>query len=165
MRPPGGRLFRVARHPAPLPPAGFGALGIRSWARAGARILLLPEDGCRPPSCFSSPPSVSALMRAAHDLERVTQLCDTRERQLALQELPSAESNPLLIARRGHVSYFRAIEPLELLALERIRGGTRFDNLCAALGPNGANPARIVEYLRRWVEDGVIVEVRREGER
>jgi uncharacterized protein (UPF0276 family) len=107
-------------------------------------------------------PSVR-LLRAAHDLERITQLCDARERQLALQELPSAESNPVLIARRGHVSYFRAIEPLEFLALERIKGGTRFDNLCAALGPNDANLARIVEYLLRWVDDGVIVELRREG--
>jgi hypothetical protein len=80
-----------------------------------------------------------------------------------LQELPSAESNPLLIARRGHVSYFGAIEPLEFLALEKIKGGARFDSLCEALGPNDANPARLVEYLLRWVDDGVIVELGREG--
>jgi uncharacterized protein (UPF0276 family) len=100
-------------------------------------------------------PSVR-LTKAAHDLTTIAALCDDRQRERALATPPAAEQTALLIGRRGHAVYFRALEPRESLTLEKIKGGTRFATLCEALGPHDADPARLAEYLMRWVDDGVV---------
>jgi uncharacterized protein (UPF0276 family) len=99
------------------------------------------------------------LMSAAHDLERVAQLCDERQRERAIETPAGEEALLVLVARHGHAVYFRNLEPLEALALEQIKGGTRFDSLCATFGRHHAEPSRLVDFLMRWIDDGVIVEI------
>jgi uncharacterized protein (UPF0276 family) len=102
-------------------------------------------------------PSARCLS-ASHDLERLARLCDTGHRDLALDITPRPEPLTLLVGRRGHATYFRTLEPNEALALQSMGSTIRFETLCEVLAQRGAPPTRLVEYLMRWVDDGVIVE-------
>jgi uncharacterized protein (UPF0276 family) len=103
------------------------------------------------------------LVSATHDLERIARLCDERQHECALATPSGEEARPVLVSRRGHAVYFRHLERLEAFALEKIKGGARFDNLCGAFGQTHAEPAQLVDFLMRWVDDGVIMEGPRRG--
>jgi uncharacterized protein (UPF0276 family) len=103
------------------------------------------------------------LVSATHDLERIARLCDERQHECALATPSGEEARPVLVSRRGHAVYFRHLERLEAFALEKIKGGARFDNLCEAFGQTHARPAQLVDFLMRWVDDGVIIEGPRRG--
>jgi hypothetical protein len=123
-------------------------LAAGDWARL--ELALLPS---------------ARLVDAAYDLERAARLCDAGELGRAL-ETPRVDSGaserggpPAVIAlvfRRGHRVCFRVVEALEGLALARISEGVRFDALCDRLGAHGVEPATILAWLERWLDDGVL---------
>ena len=59
-------------------------------------------------------------------------------------------------ARAGHAVHFRSASPLEALALESLRAGTRFGALCERLAQRGAEPQSLLGLLERWVDDGLL---------
>jgi uncharacterized protein (UPF0276 family) len=117
-------------------------------------------------------PSVR-LVRASYDIEQAVRLCDEGELARALEapridagvfeagrQSPSGAAPPqaghVLVFRREHRVCFRALGPLEALALERLGEGARFDALCERLGEHGAEPATILAWLERWLDDGLL---------
>lgn len=78
-------------------------------------------------------------------------------------ERPPAEfasrATEWLIWRKGLTSYFRSLDAAEARALDALRGGAPFgelcESLCEELGSEAA-PAQAAQYLRGWVEAGLI---------
>ena len=84
----------------------------------------------------------------------------------------------MLVARRGHSAYFRRLDALEALALERFAAGDTFEAVCDTLGPAEAGGAlrgkqlleqqlgerllgeRLLGYLQRWLDDGLVSQAR-----
>jgi len=105
------------------------------------------------------------IVRASYDLERVARLCDAGELARAL-EAPRVDTGPsetgrpraasVLVSRREHRVCFRVLDEREGLALARIGEGARFDAVCEVLGAHGAEPATILAWLERWLDDGVL---------
>jgi uncharacterized protein (UPF0276 family) len=112
------------------------------------------------PALTLAPAPSTRHLSALHDLEHIARLCDAGQRQLALDIGPRTEPVTILVGRRAHAAYFRSLEPNEALALQALDGATRFDTLCEVLARRGAPPTRLVDYLLRWVDDGVIIEAR-----
>jgi hypothetical protein len=68
-----------------------------------------------------------------------------------------------LLWRRELQIYFRPLTPDEAEALDAVRAGQSFGELCIALCASGgeeAAPARAAGYLREWVESAMIVGTR-----
>jgi uncharacterized protein (UPF0276 family) len=102
-------------------------------------------------------PSTSVL-RASRELERAVASWDAALGAPAPGQVPGSAASAFVIGRRHHTVHFRALEALELAALEKLSEGSRFDVLCEALSPAGAEPSRLVEYLLRWVDDEIIID-------
>jgi len=97
-------------------------------------------------------------VRAAHDLDLAARRCDAGELALAREaaRVEAACERQWLVFRREHGVFFRALEPVEALASALLADGARFDALCERLGAQGAEPAAILAWLERWIEDGLI---------
>lgn len=120
------------------------------------------------------------LVCAAHDLEFAARLCDAGEHARALEaprvdacassrdqpEAASAAAAELdrdapraasvVVFRREHRACFRRLAALEGLALTRIGEGVGFEALCEQLGEHGAEPATILAWLERWLDEGLL---------
>jgi hypothetical protein len=69
---------------------------------------------------------------------------------------------PLLLWRRGYATRFRALEPAEADALERLRAGLTFGALCSLLvDRHGAaeGPQRAAGWLGQWLRDELILTI------
>jgi uncharacterized protein (UPF0276 family) len=93
------------------------------------------------------------LVRASFDLEQAARLCDAGD---DARRAPRLDAGTFLVFRREHRVCFRALEPLEALALARLGEGTRFDALCETLAAHAVNPAAILGWLERWLDDGLL---------
>lgn len=95
-----------------------------------------------------------------HDLASVVRRCDAGALEGAdeapVDEAPASEGLCLLVYRAGHAVHFRSASPLEALALESLRAGTRFGALCERLAQRGAEPQSLLGLLERWVDDGLL---------
>lgn len=116
-------------------------------------------------------PSVR-LVRSSYDLEQAARLCDEGEVARALEaprtdagafdagrQHPSEAALPaghVLVFRRDHRVCFRALGPLEALAVERLGEGARFDAICERLGQHGTEAATIFAWLERWLDDALL---------
>lgn len=67
-----------------------------------------------------------------------------------------ADPRAVLVARRHHAAYYRPLDPLEAIALDHLTSANTFDSLCERLGQAGVEPARLVSYLERWVNDELL---------
>ena len=69
------------------------------------------------------------------------------------------EPVPWLLWRRDLQIFFRSLEPVEAAALDAVRGGRTFgelcESLCAHVGEEAA-PAQAARFLREWIESGLI---------
>jgi len=80
------------------------------------------------------------------------------------QEIPPVESamTALRVWREGLVVFHRRLEPVELAALQAVARGERFSDVCQAAATivGDADAAtEVVRVLRRWIGDGMIVEI------
>jgi uncharacterized protein (UPF0276 family) len=74
----------------------------------------------------------------------------------AAQGTFSERAGAVLVARRDHAAYFRRLDLFEGLALDHLNRARTFESLCERLGQAGAEPSLLVEYLERWVSDGLV---------
>jgi hypothetical protein len=75
----------------------------------------------------------------------------------------SAEPVEWVLWRQDLRTYFRSLQPAEAAALDAAREGQSFGELCAVLSDEigeAQAPAKAAEFLRNWVDSGLIVAVR-----
>lgn len=105
--------------------------------------------------CFSLVPSfelididwaIEALWHALNDDEN------------AETEAPEAHSHSLIVWRYGLETRWRALQPLEALALKAVQSGASFAQCCVALAENGsADPASAAaQFLQLWIAEGLV---------
>jgi hypothetical protein len=130
---------------------------VELWTRARL-ARRAPEEW--PALMLAFAPSTE-LLEVPRDLERWLPPLDagvSEPRQgVAARDPTSRESTlALLVGRRGHAVYCRALHPPEALALARVRDGVRFDALCDDLHRRGVEPAALLAFLQHWVDDEVL---------
>ena len=103
---------------------------------------------------FNCTPSTQ-LISARCDLERLERCYIARDRTAALTLQPHA-ARALVVGRRGHATYFRALGRGEAVAFEALWCGENFASACARLESAGEPPAELVQWLRRWLADGML---------
>jgi len=108
---------------------------------------------------FSWTPATQ-LSRARCDLEQLER-CYAAGDRAAARGLEPGEERVLVVGRRGHVTYFRALGSGEASALEALWRGANFAAACARLESAGEQPAELVQWLRRWLADGLLASCKR----
>lgn len=100
----------------------------------------------------------STRIEARHDLVALEGLYNSGQRDTALLWPVAAAARALLVTRREHRVYFRALDAGEDRALARLMAGASFGELCEELlsGDQSFDAARLVGYLRRWLAEGAI---------
>lgn len=88
----------------------------------------------------------------------VFECCDRGEREAALEFSTRRGELAALVGRRGHAVYVRRLAPVENQALAAFERGLCFEAVCSelAVGHPGLEAARVVGYLRRWLDDGAL---------
>jgi Putative DNA-binding domain len=145
----------------------FGELARWEWAMAGvfdaadARQLTEADLGRFAPQQwahlrFTLHPSVTQLALAWNVPQQWRALTgDGARPELSFSPDPVA----WLLWRQGLHSYFRSLPPLEAQALQAIRDGWPFAEVCTLMCEElgeGAAPAQAAALLRGWVDSGVI---------
>jgi uncharacterized protein (UPF0276 family) len=99
------------------------------------------------------------LLSASCDLERLERHYVAGERSAALGLEPDG-SHALVVGRRGHATYFRGLGRGEAIAFTALWQGESFAAACARLESAGEQPAELVQWLRRWLADGMVAAIR-----
>jgi hypothetical protein len=102
------------------------------------------------------------LLSARCDLERLEGFYIAGERNAALALQPQ-EERLLVVGRRGHATYFRALGNGEAIAFEALWHGENFADACARIESAGEQPTELVQWLRRWLADGMLAAIHRAG--
>ncbi|HUF20198.1 MAG TPA: DNA-binding domain-containing protein [Burkholderiales bacterium] len=74
---------------------------------------------------------------------------------------PAPRTRVIAAWRRDHTAYFRSLPEDEALALEKVRAGCSFGEMCeatASLIGKDASAARVAECLQTWINDGWIAD-------
>ena len=92
------------------------------------------------------------------DVVRIFEACDRGERAEPLALAAQPQAHAVLVGRRGHAVYFRALGDVENRALRAFEQGATLGQACEALAAAGVAfvPSDIVQFLRRWLADEVI---------
>lgn len=92
------------------------------------------------------------------DVIRIFEACDRGERAETLELAVQPEAHAVLVGRRGHGVYFRALGDLENRALSALEQGDTLARACETLAAAGVPcvPSDVVQLLRRWLADEVI---------
>jgi hypothetical protein len=75
-------------------------------------------------------------------------------------QAPIREPRSILVWRKNHNVYYRALDEVERSAFEMIRRGTEFSAVCEAIAAETGEstaPETMNRMLSRWLEDGVLV--------
>ncbi len=73
---------------------------------------------------------------------------------------PIQEPRSILVWRKNHEVYYRALDEVEQSAFEMIRRGSEFGAVCEAIAAETSEstaPATMSQMLSRWLRDGVLV--------
>jgi uncharacterized protein (UPF0276 family) len=100
------------------------------------------------------------LIQARCELERLEHCYLAQDRQAAL-EIEPGDERALVVGRRGHATYFRALGRGEASAFEALWHGENFAVACAEVERAGEQPAELVPWLRRWLADGMLASIDR----
>jgi hypothetical protein len=104
--------------------------------------------------------AATRALSARCDLEGLERCYLAQERRAAL-DLKPGEERVVVVGRRGHATYFRALGSAEALAFQALWQGESFAVACARLAAAGEQPAELVPSLRRWLADGMIASIHR----
>ncbi|MCF8197949.1 MAG: DNA-binding domain-containing protein [Sulfuritalea sp.] len=76
-------------------------------------------------------------------------------------EAPEAHRHSLIIWRYGLETRWRALQPLEALALKAVQSGASFAQCCVTLMENGSTDpaAEAAQFLQLWITEGVLASV------
>jgi hypothetical protein len=104
-----------------------------------------------------TPPTQLLCVRC--DLEGLERHYAAADRSAALSLQPDG-SHALVVGRRGHATYFRALGRAEAIAFAALWQGESFAVACERLESAGEPPAQLVPWLQRWLADGTIASIR-----
>ena len=124
--------------------ADLAALPIEAWSHVGFVLH---------PSC--------ARLRLRHNTLAIWQALESD--QVPPDASALAEPGELLIWRRGHKPHFRSLQALETAALDALRAGSSFAEMCARLSESFDGQNMAVDtgtLLRRWVDEELLSVVR-----
>jgi len=79
------------------------------------------------------------------------------------QPVVQMEATPWLLWRENLQTYFRSLQTSEAEAIDAAGRGGSFGDICAGLAVHFTEeetPARAASYLRRWIESGLVTEVK-----
>lgn len=158
----------AAAHPDDLPHPALADLAAMEWAlgasfdAADAAPLTFAELASRPPDAwpaarFAPHPSV-AVLRLGWAVEPIWQALTLDEG--AETGVPEPLAHRLLAWRQGLETRWRSLADDEAALLTACLAGEPFASLCErAVGAQGdAAPAWVAAALRRWVDDGLLIE-------
>ena len=77
-----------------------------------------------------------------------------------------ADATPWVLWREELQTYFRSLQESEAEALDAARGGASFGEICGVLAAHCSEaeiPRQAAGYLKQWLQDGLITDVKRFG--